>query len=153
MRSAKSDKRVNLDILKYAADPDTGEVFTDDEEKTKILMKDYEGNYVLPAYPFSVGCDVHELFIEISVMVRQGSSVKEYHFQSQTDRNSLLNAKKFAIRIIELFSDPHIDVDPDRLRFCCESTGTWHIPLLKNWGGCPIVLSAWTMGRILCSSR
>ena len=58
MRSAKSDKRVNLDILKYAADPDTGEVFTDDEEKTKILMKDYEGNYVLPAYPFSVGCDI-----------------------------------------------------------------------------------------------
>jgi transposase len=141
MRSAKSDKKANLNILKYAVDPNTGEVFTDDEEKTKILLKDYEGNYVLPAYPASIGCDVHELFIEISVMVRQGTSVKEYHFQCETDRNSLLNAKKFAIRIIELFSDPHIDVDSDRLRYCCESTGNWHIPLLKNWGGCPIVIN------------
>ena len=127
MRSAKPDKKANLNILKYAVDPNTGEVFTDDEEKAKILLKDYEGNFVLPAYPWSIGCDVHELFIEFSVMVRQGTSVKEYHFQSETDRDSLLNAKKFAIRIIDLFSDPHIDVDPDRLRYCCESTGNWHI--------------------------
>ena len=46
MRSAKPDKKANLNILKYAVDPNTGEVFTDDEEKAKILLKDYEGTRV-----------------------------------------------------------------------------------------------------------
>lgn len=141
MRSAKKDKKANLNVLKYEVDPRTGEVLVGDEESTKILLKDYEGNYVLPAYPFGIGADVHELFIEISVMVRQKTSVKEYHFQCETDRKSLLKAKEFVVRIIELFSDPHIDVDPDKLRFCCESTGNWHIPLIKAWGGYPIVVN------------
>ena len=46
-----------------------------------------------------------------------------------------------AIQIIETFSSPHVTVDPDQLRYACESTGNWHHPLLRAWGGRPIVIN------------
>jgi hypothetical protein len=97
MRSAKPDKKANLNILKYAVDPNTGEVFADEEEKTKILLKDYEGNYVLPAYPIGIGCDVHELFIEISVMVRQCRMRRPSVVDAEwSGRPAELNGRSFA---------------------------------------------------------
>lgn len=141
MRSAKSDKKVKMDVLKYEIDPSSGEVFTEDEIKTRITFDDFEGSTVMPAYAYGIGADVHRDFIQISIMVRQGTSVKEYHFQSDTDRDSLNNAKQVSVQMIETLSDPYIDVDPDRLRYCCESTGNWHYPLLKAWGGRPIVVN------------
>jgi len=140
MRSARPDKTVKADLFKYEVDPETGEVF-DDGRQTELQLKDYEGNVVLPAYSWSIGCDVHRDFIQVSVMIRVGQSVKEYHFQCDTDYNSLCDAKKLIIRMIESFSDPHVDVDPDRLRYACESTGNYHHPLLKAWGGIPIVIN------------
>ena len=141
MRSAKSDSKVKTDLLKYEVDPGTGEVHILSEEDTRLQLKDYEGNIVMPAYPWSIGIDVHRDFIQVSVMVRAGQNVKEYHFQADTDYENLCNAKVMAIRIIEAFSDPHIDVDPDQLRYACESTGNWHHPLLRAWGGVPIVVN------------
>ena len=141
MRSAKSDVKVRTDIEKYEIDPDTGEVFVNEADESRILLKDYEGNIVMPAFPFSIGIDVHKMFIQVSVMVRVDQCVKEYHFQADTDYDSLCHAKKTAIQIIETFSSPHIDVDPDQLRYACESTGNWHHPLLRAWGGRPIVVN------------
>ncbi|MBR3245782.1 MAG: transposase [Parasporobacterium sp.] len=140
MRSARPDKTVKADLFKYEVDPETGEVF-DDDRQTELQLKDYEGNVVLPAYSWSIGCDVHRDFIQVSVMIRVGQSVKEYHFQCDTDYSSLCDAKKLIIRMIESFSDPHVDVDPNRLRYACESTGNYHHPLLKAWGGIPIVIN------------
>ena len=63
MRSAKSDVKVRTDIEKYEIDPDTGEVFVNEADESRILLKDYEGNIVMPAFPFSIGIDVHKMFI------------------------------------------------------------------------------------------
>lgn len=141
MRSAKPDKKIKTDLAKYEIDPETGEVYINREEQTRILLKDYEGNVVIPAFPYGIGADVHRDFIQFSIMVRTGQSVKEYHFQCDTDYDSLCNAKKIAIRIIETFSEPHVDVKPDQIRYACESTGNYHRPLLKAWGGRPIVVN------------
>ena len=140
MRSAKADKKVNTEIFSDAFDPETGEIISDDQTKT-LLLKDYEGNTVMPAYPYAIGIDVHSRFIQVSVMVRTGQSVKEYHFQSDTDFQSLSDAKRLAIKIIESFSDPLISVDETALRYACESTGNYHHPLMKIWGGHPIVIN------------
>ena len=51
MRSAKSDSKVKTDLLKYEVDPETGEVHILSEEDTRLQLKDYEGNIVMPAYP------------------------------------------------------------------------------------------------------
>lgn len=141
MRSAKADNKIQNDIHTYEIDPDTGEVLIFSEDDTRILLKDYEGNIVMPAYPWSIGIDVHKQFIQMSIMVRVDQSVKEYHFQADTDHDSLCRAKDVAIQIIETFSSPHVTVDPDQLRYACESTGNWHHPLLRAWGGRPIVIN------------
>ena len=141
MRSAKPDRKVNSELTKYEIDLKNGEVCVLDENRVRFQLKDLEGNIVMPAYPYSCGLDVHRDFIQVCVMVRVGENVKEYHFQADTDYESLCKAKTLVIRIIETFSDPHVEVNPDKLRYACESTGNFHHPVLAAWGGIPIVVN------------
>ena len=141
MSKAKKDNDTFDDLITWEIDEETGEIIASNIEGKKVSIKKYEGKEVLPAYPYAIGADVHRDFMQYSIMVRIDKQVKEYHFQSKTDYDSLLHAKDFAIKIIEEFSDPHIDVDPNSIRYACESTGNYHQPLLKTWKGVPIVVN------------
>lgn len=141
MPKAKKDNGILGDMITWTIDQETGEIVMQDISGTEIVISNYEGKEVLPAYPYAIGVDVHRDFLQFSVMVRIDKQVKEYHFQCNTDRCSILYAKDFAIRLIELFSSPHIDVDRDKIRYACESTGNYHQPLLRAWGGVPIVVN------------
>ena len=141
MRKAKKDNGILEDMVVWTIDEETGELHMSDLAGIEIVLEKYEGKEVKPAYPYAIGIDVHRDFLQISVMVRIEKNVKEYHFQCKTDHASLLHAKDFAIKIIEHFSEPHIDVDREKVRYACESTGNYHQPLLKAWGGVPIVVN------------
>ncbi len=141
MPKAKKDKGILQDMITWTTDPKTGETIMQDMTGTEIVLSKYEGKEVLPAFPYAIGIDVHRDFLQFSVMVRIGKQVKEYHFQCATDHESIRHAKVFAIQLIEHFSSPHIDVDSKKIRYACESTGNYHQPLLRAWGGVPIVVN------------
>ena len=141
MPKAKKDNGILEDMITWTVDKETGEIIMKDLAGTEIILEKYEGKEVLPAYPYSIGIDVHKAFLQVSVMVRVDKQVKEYHFQCETDRISILHAKEFAIQLIEHFSIPHIDVNRDKIRYACESTGNYHQPLIKAWKGVPIVIN------------
>lgn len=141
MPRAKKDYGILKDMIAWTVDADTGEIRMKDMSGTEIVLEKYEGKEVLPAYPYAIGIDVHRDFLQFSVMVRIDKQIKEYHFQCETDLTSILHAKEFAVQLIEHFSAPHIDVSRETLRYACESTGNYHQPLLKAWGGVPIVVN------------
>ena len=140
-KKAKKDNGILEDMIIWHVDEETGEITMSDLAGIEIVIDKYEGKEVMPAYPYAIGADVHRDFIQFSVMVRIEKQVKEYHFQCNTDYDSLKHAKDFAINLIERYSDPHIDVNRDTIRYACESTGNFHHPLLKAWGGIPIVVN------------
>ena len=141
MPRAKKDNGILEDMITWTIDQETGEIMMKDIAGIEIVLSNYEGKEVLPAYPYAIGVDVHRDFLQFSVMVRIDKQVKEYHFQCATDHESILHAKDFTIQLIEHFSCPHIDVDREKIRYACESTGNYHQPLLRAWGGVPIVVN------------
>ena len=139
MSKAKKDNDALDDLITWYVDEETGEIIASNIEGKKVSIKKYEGKEVLPAYPYAIGADVHRDFMQYSIMVRIDKQVKEYHFQSKTDYDSLLHAKDFAIKIIEEFSDPHIDVDPNSLlrsKFFDE----YEIVVYNSFDGFPVVI-------------
>lgn len=144
MPKAKKDKKVVYDARSFihpVIDSKTGAVsFTDDEGNT-VSPSDFEGNEVLPAYRTGIGVDVHKSFFAISLIVGIGSTFREFHWECETTDEDILAARDFAIALIESQSDPHIDVNPDELRYTCESTGNYHQVLLKLWKGKPSVVN------------
>ena len=141
MPRAKKDNGILEDMITWSVDHETGEIIMKDMAGIEIVLSNYEGKEVLPAFPYAIGVDVHRDFLQFSIMVRIDKPVKEYHFQCTTDHDSILHAKEFAIQLIEHVSRPRIDIDREKIRYACESTGNYHQPLLRAWGGVPIVVN------------
>ena len=94
-KKAKKDNGILEDMIIWHVDEETGEITMSDLAGIEIVIDEYEGKEVMPAYPYAIGADVHRAFIQFSVMVRIEKQVKEYHFQCNTDYDSLKHAKDF----------------------------------------------------------
>ena len=53
----------------------------------------------------------------------------------KTDWRSLVKARNWALQKLAQICDP------TKLRYCIESTGSYHIPVLKAWSGVPCVVN------------
>jgi len=63
------------------------------------------------------------------VVVRQREAEFKTHWQE------LVDAKRWVLKILGPLAEP------DALRYCIESTGTYHLPVLKAWQGIPSVVN------------
>jgi len=97
------------------------------------------GAEVMPLYDYGVGIDTHKNFIQVCVLVRQGSMIKRYESEHPTAWKCLVDAGEWARRVIKEKSMPTIEPDP--LRYTIESTSTYHLPVLRAFQGKPSVVN------------
>ena len=97
-------------------------------------------------FPYGVGVDTHSGFIQACVIwVTPGPDgnqlVKREENEFATEWPQLLAAKAWVLRVLRQLPDTLPPVDPDQLRYCIESTGTYHMPVLLAWRGIPCVVN------------
>ena len=97
------------------------------------------GAEVRPLYDYGVGIDTHRDFIQVCVLVREGSAIKMYESEHRTTWEGLVNAGKWAVYIIKARSIPTIEPEP--LRYTIESTSTYHLPVIKAIKGKPSIVN------------
>jgi transposase len=90
--------------------------------------------------PYGVGIDTHSRFIQVCVMYQfkapsGTTTVRKHEKEFPTHWNSLVAARRWVLGILGALAQP------DTLRYCIESTGTYHFPVLKAWGGIPSVVN------------
>ena len=90
-------------------------------------------------HPYGVGIDTHSKFIQVCVLrqvaQRGGVQVLRHEKSFTTHWNDLVAAHTWALGLV----DKH--ADEQTLRYCIESTGTYHLPVLQAWRGQPSVVN------------
>lgn len=114
---------------------------------TEVILQS-EGNQgvevqVLKSY--GVGLDVHSAFVAVCVHVRNNNLVYKYMNEFDTDWNSLLAAKQWVVDTIRNHSNPVPDLRQP-LHYVLEATSTYHMPILRAWGGIPSVINPMLAG-------
>ena len=91
-------------------------------------------------HPYGVGIDVHSKFIQVCVLhnpMLTGESIETLRWEKEypVDWESLIKARLWVVSHLPPGSDP------ENLRYCIESTGTYHCPVLRAWRGVPTVVN------------
>ena len=94
---------------------------------------------------YGVGLDVHSQFIAVCVHVRNNNRVYKYMSDFDTDWNSLIAAKKWVVDTIRNYSNPVPDMRLP-LHYVLEATSTYHMPIIRAWGGVPSIINPMLAG-------
>ena len=98
-----------------------------------------EGEVIQALRDYGVGIDTHSKFIQVCVLVKIGGEVHKFEQGFGTGWNQILIAREWIHKTIREKSIPTVEVEP--LRYTIESTGTYHFPVLKAFGGKPSVVN------------
>jgi transposase len=86
--------------------------------------------------PYGIGVDCHSRFYAICVLVRQEDRVVRHQREAGVSYCELLEAKQWAQLLLK-----KTGVNCEPLLYTCESTGPYHQPLIKAWGGAPSIVN------------
>jgi len=115
------------------------EVFLFNSETGELLNEQSESEIqYLKAY--GCGIDCHSKFLQISVLVRVNESIREYRNQFDTDWDSVIRARDWVLSVLETYASPPADVSCG-LHYCIESTGSYHVVVVKAWKGMPSIIN------------
>lgn len=113
----------------------------DDYESGEFdFVTEGDGENIQTLKSYGIGIDTHSQFIHVCVLVKIDFEVKKHERQFTTDWGELERSKLWAINVIKTKSNPIPD-DIEPIRYTIESTGTYHLPVLKAWGGKPSVIN------------
>src|SRR5206468_6560597 len=82
--------------------------------------------------------DCHSGFFQICVLIPNGRELCKLERKVAALWNELRAAQVWVLRVLR---EQGIDVAPDELRYTCESTGQYHMPLCLAWRGRPSVIN------------
>lgn len=114
--------------------------FTDPVEQ--VLNEDPSVEaYCLKAY--GVGIDCHSRFIQVCVLIRCEHGVKRLEQEFLTTWKQLLQAREWCASVIMEFGDAEArqSIADYGLSYTIESTGTYHMPVIRALGGLPSVVN------------
>lgn len=100
-------------------------------------------------HPYGVGIDVHSKFIQVAVIWHEGRVLKLREWEVPANSEAMFQAKLQVVHHLRSLDLPVVDSDEaqvlekhgDNLRYCLESTGTYHFPVMKAFGGKPAVVN------------
>jgi transposase len=95
--------------------------------------------------PYGVGIDTHSKFIQVCILMsgrkhKDATRVERHEKEFPTSWHGLLSARRWTLSVLKR------KAQPDTLRYCIESTGTYHLPVLRAWGGLPSVVNPMLTG-------
>lgn len=88
--------------------------------------------------PYGVGIDTHSKFIQVCVLVTVRKEVRRFERSFHTDWPDLKAAHDWVLNILKKHA---LAPAPADLRYCIESTSTYHLPVLLAWRGVPSVVN------------
>jgi transposase len=86
-------------------------------------------------HPYGVGIDTHSRFIQVCVLYRDAAVIRRAEKSFPTDWPSLAAAREWTLKILVGLAEP------DTLRYCIESTATYHLPVIRAFAGIPTVVN------------
>lgn len=90
-------------------------------------------------FPYGIGIDTHSKFIQVCVLIQThhkgGGGVTRHEATFKTHWPALVEARDWAFKLVRKWATR------DSLRYCIESTGCYHLPVLKAWRGTPAVVN------------
>jgi transposase len=126
-----------LDVKKCKSNCQTQ--LTNEIKVQESTIEEIFGETVQLMSNYGVGIDTHSKFIAVCVYVKFGHNIKKYEREYNTTWEGLNHAKEFIQNIILTKSEPQIKVS--NLRYTIESTGTYHLPVIKAFGGSPSIVN------------
>lgn len=115
------------------------ESFTSCSDISNISEEEGESSGLIE--PYGVGVDTHSKFIQVCVFVHVGNRVLRYEREATTDWTDLVRAKDW---VLEVINQHHVCAS---FHYTIESTGNYHMPVLKAFGGTPRVINPMLAGQ------
>jgi transposase len=94
---------------------------------------------------YGVGVDCHSGFFQICVLIPNDRELKKVEQKVPALWSALRAAQAWVLHTLR---EQGIEVAPSELRYTCESTGQYHMPLCLAWGGRPSVINPSDTGHI-----
>lgn len=85
--------------------------------------------------PYGVGIDTHSKFIQVCVLIRKPKKVDRHEHEFATSYTDLCAARDWTLNVLGRRASKA------DLRYCIESTGNYHTPVLLAWGAIPTVVN------------
>jgi transposase len=101
-------------------------------------IPDEKGQPSLTLHRYGVGVDCHSRFFQVCVLIPKSTEIIKLEQKVPALWPELRAA---AAEIVAALREHDIDVSPSDLRYTCESTGLYHMPLCLAWRGRPAVIN------------
>ncbi len=99
---------------------------------------DGKGQPSLELNQYGVGVDCHSGFFQICILIPSGREYQKLERKVPALWDELRTANAWVLCALR---ESGIDVAPNELRYTCESTGQYHMPLCLRWKGRPSVIN------------
>jgi transposase len=101
-------------------------------------ISDGTGQPSLTLHRYGVGVDCHSRFFQVCALIPNGTEIVKIERQVPATWPELRAAKDWLLRTL---SEHGIAVSASDLRYTCESTGQYHMPLCLAWRGRPAIIN------------
>jgi transposase len=104
-----------------------------------------QGQSSLTLHRYGVGVDCHSRFFQVCVLIPNGTEIIKIERHVPALLPELRAAKEW---ISSTLKEHGIEVPPSDLRYTCESTGLYHMPLCLAWRGRPAIINPSDTGHV-----
>jgi transposase len=108
-------------------------------------IPDGTGRPSLPLHQYGIGVDCHSRFFQVCVLIPRGTEVAKIERKVPALWPELRAAKAW---ILDALREHGIELSPSDLRYTCESTGQYHMPLCLAWRGRPAIINPSDAGHV-----
>jgi transposase len=108
-------------------------------------IPDGKGQPGLTLHRYGVGVDCHSRFFQVCVLIPNGTEIVKIEHKVSALWPELRAAKAWLLRTL---AEHDIAVFASDLRYTCESTGQYHMPLCLAWQGRPAIINPSDTGHV-----
>jgi hypothetical protein len=108
-------------------------------------IPDEKGQPSLTLHRYGVGVDCHSRFFQVCVLIPNDTEIVKIEQKVPALWPELRAAKAW---LLDTLSEHNITVSPPELRYTCESTGQYHMPLCLAWRGRPAIINPSDTGHV-----
>jgi transposase len=108
-------------------------------------IPDGKGQPSLTLHRYGVGVDCHSRFFQVCVLIPNGTEIVKIEHKVSALWPELRAAKASLLRTL---AEHDIAVSASDLRYTCESTGQYHMPLCLAWQGRPAIINPSDTGHV-----
>jgi transposase len=103
------------------------------------------GQSSLALHRYGVGVDCHSRSFQVCALIPTATEIHQFEWKVPASWPELRAAKAAVVRTLRGHG---IDLSAADLRYTCESTGQYHMPLCLAWGGRPAIINPSDTGHV-----